>query len=373
MVNGPRVVARNRFATVPDIEHMYYQQMKRCPRCGRTKSLTDFHRTRLRRDGRQPYCKACRAEIDHAIYMRRRAAGVERRPPERSSYHWILSLKAGRPCADCGTAYAPQAMQWDHRPGTLKLGTISGDLRGRDQQVILDEIAKCDLVCANCHSARTEARRDRHPHDGPKGIRRRRHAIDVVAAPSSPELLRPCAKCRELKPPAAFHRSRTGQFSYCIKCRREYDRRYYAERGRAPRLERHRTRMSRERDWLQELKAGRPCADCKLIFPAYAMQWDHLPDKVKIDDISRMVGRSRAVVISEIQKCELVCANCHAIRTARRATKRYATGFPLITVDRERVQETIGVYRLRIVRTPVGVAGLEPAKSSCSQSRRSTN
>jgi len=49
-------------------------------------------------------------------------------------------------------------MQFDHRPGTIKLGTISGDLRGRPRHVILDEIAKCDLVCANCHFVRTHER-----------------------------------------------------------------------------------------------------------------------------------------------------------------------------------------------------------------------
>jgi hypothetical protein len=46
-------------------------------------------------------------------------------------------------------------MQWDHLPGNLKLGNISTDLRGRSRQEILDEIAKCELVCANCHAIRT--------------------------------------------------------------------------------------------------------------------------------------------------------------------------------------------------------------------------
>jgi hypothetical protein len=49
----------------------------------------------------------------------------------------------------------PQVMQWDHLPGHLKLGNISTDLRGRSRQEVLDEIAKCELVCANCHAVRT--------------------------------------------------------------------------------------------------------------------------------------------------------------------------------------------------------------------------
>ena len=46
-------------------------------------------------------------------------------------------------------------MQWDHRPGTEKLGEIGGDFRTRTRLEILAEIAKCDLVCANCHAIRT--------------------------------------------------------------------------------------------------------------------------------------------------------------------------------------------------------------------------
>ncbi len=125
-----------------------------------------------------------------------------------------------------------------------------------------------------------------------------------------------------MKPLAAFPRSRTGQLSYCTNCRRDYDRRYYAERGGPPRRERQRTRKAREREWIESLKAGVPCADCKGIFPCYVMQWDHLPGRKKIADISRMAGRARELVVAEIAKCELVCANCHAIRTAQRATKR---------------------------------------------------
>jgi len=73
---------------------------------------------------------------------------------------------------------------------------------------------------------------------------------------------------------------------------------------------------------MRALKERASCADCKGAFPGYVMQWDHLPGQEKIADISRMAGRTRAVVLAEVAKCELVCANCHAVRTARRATKR---------------------------------------------------
>jgi hypothetical protein len=50
--------------------------------------------------------------------------------------------------------FPPEAMQWDHLPGTDKRGDVS-TLRGLSKQAVLDEIAKCELVCANCHVMRT--------------------------------------------------------------------------------------------------------------------------------------------------------------------------------------------------------------------------
>jgi hypothetical protein len=69
------------------------------------------------------------------------------------------------------------------------------------------------------------------------------------------------------------------------------------------------------------LKEGRACADCGGIFPSFVMHWDHLPGHVKIAEISAMVGRRREVVIEELAKCELVCANCHVMRTVTRARR----------------------------------------------------
>lgn len=129
--------------------------MKRCPRCGETKPHSEFHLSRRRRDGLQSICKSCRAVIDHDRYERQRGTRVPTRTWERGRRLWLLSLKTGRPCTDCGKIFPPQVMQWDHLPGNLKLGNISTGLRDRSRQEILDEIAKCELVCANCHALRT--------------------------------------------------------------------------------------------------------------------------------------------------------------------------------------------------------------------------
>lgn len=46
-------------------------------------------------------------------------------------------------------------MQWDHLPGFEKIGELSGSWTGRTEEEILGEIAKCELVCTNCHAIRT--------------------------------------------------------------------------------------------------------------------------------------------------------------------------------------------------------------------------
>lgn len=127
--------------------------------------------------------------------------------------------------------------------------------------------------------------------------------------------------CREWKPESDFHNSRTGQFSYCKDCRRAYDRRYYHERGKAARRKRQRDRMVAIRAWVSELKRDVPCADCGGSFPGPVMHWDHLPGHIKVGEISVLAAeRGRMIVLEELKKCELVCANCHAIRTSRRKT-----------------------------------------------------
>jgi uncharacterized Fe-S radical SAM superfamily protein PflX len=73
------------------------------------------------------------------------------------------------------------------------------------------------------------------------------------------------------------------------------------------------------------LKDGVPCADCGVLFPAWVMHWDHLPGYEKVDELSEMlINRSRTLVVEELKKCELVCANCHVMRTISRSGRSSA-------------------------------------------------
>ena len=51
-------------------------------------------------------------------------------------------------------------MQWDHLPGEEKYSDVSNLLRRLSKDRVLKQIAKCELVCANCHAFRTVVRRE---------------------------------------------------------------------------------------------------------------------------------------------------------------------------------------------------------------------
>jgi hypothetical protein len=63
----------------------------------------------------------------------------------------------------------------------------------------------------------------------------------------------------------------------------------------------------------------RPCSDCGGVFPSYCMDFDHAGAK-KTGNISNMAKkvwsrRDIAKVIEEAKTCDVVCSNCHRIRT----------------------------------------------------------
>jgi hypothetical protein len=61
-----------------------------------------------------------------------------------------------------------------------------------------------------------------------------------------------------------------------------------------------------------------PCTDCGGRFPYYVMDFDHTgADKSQL--VSKLVnfGATQRLV-DEMAKCEVVCANCHRVRTWRR-------------------------------------------------------
>lgn len=75
------------------------------------------------------------------------------------------------------------------------------------------------------------------------------------------------------------------------------------------------TYLLERRHWFNSLKSN-PCTDCGYIFHPSAMDFDHVRGK-KLVGIAQMLGWRMKRVLTELAKCELVCANCHRVRTLR--------------------------------------------------------
>ena len=70
---------------------------------------------------------------------------------------------------------------------------------------------------------------------------------------------------------------------------------------------------------LDDLK-NKPCLDCGNVYPPCCMDFDHIKPKYK--NVGHMTNGAYSKMILEIDKCELVCSNCHRIRTNKRRLER---------------------------------------------------
>lgn len=71
--------------------------------------------------------------------------------------------------------------------------------------------------------------------------------------------------------------------------------------------------------YVQQYKQERGCTDCKIMYPYWILELDHLPEFTKIGNVATMVAtHSFEDVKAELAKCEVVCANCHKDRTRNR-------------------------------------------------------
>ena len=67
---------------------------------------------------------------------------------------------------------------------------------------------------------------------------------------------------------------------------------------------------------LRRYKEESGCADCGGKFPHYVLEFDHLPGYKKVDNVYRVLKKYGVESAwMEIEKCDVVCANCHKIRT----------------------------------------------------------
>jgi len=94
-------------------------------------------------------------------------------------------------------------------------------------------------------------------------------------------------------------------------------------------LDRNKRLYEEKRARLTELKNA-PCADCGLRYPPFVMDFDHREDVEKLGNVGALLRKwSWKRLLTEIEKCDIVCANCHRVRSARRGGWSGAVGVSL--------------------------------------------
>ncbi len=72
----------------------------------------------------------------------------------KAPYKYMVEMK-NKPCADCHIQYHFSAMDFDHLPKFKKNFGIAQGALNASLQEIKAEIAKCEVVCSNCHRVRS--------------------------------------------------------------------------------------------------------------------------------------------------------------------------------------------------------------------------
>lgn len=130
---------------------------KICTHCKASLPITDFRFKNISKNRRYSYCYTCRQGITKDHYEEHKDAYLKRNARFRLRNSEIIREHKSKPCADCGIQYPYYVMDFDHRDGEVKLVNL-GNARSMTRPQILKEIAKCDVVCSNCHRERTYQR-----------------------------------------------------------------------------------------------------------------------------------------------------------------------------------------------------------------------
>lgn len=78
----------------------------------------------------------------------------------RERIRGLVRVAKSKPCADCGATFPEYVMEFDHKPEFKKSFRLaSAAIYSSSEGRLREEIAKCDVVCANCHKIRTHTRR----------------------------------------------------------------------------------------------------------------------------------------------------------------------------------------------------------------------
>lgn len=97
-------------------------------------------------------------EAQRRYYQRNKQKYLDYARATQERYKEIVRALKEHPCTDCGVEYPYYVMDFDHRPGEKKEYEIARIHFWKSRAIIDREVAKCDLVCSNCHRERSYQR-----------------------------------------------------------------------------------------------------------------------------------------------------------------------------------------------------------------------
>lgn len=134
-----------------------------------------------------------------------------------------------------------------------------------------------------------------------------------------------CSKCKSVKPIEEFNfrnRLRGIRLPYCRDCGKKLTQDHY-RRNKRQYIERSVRAKEKRREYVRQMKS-RPCADCGIQYPFYVMDFDHREGETKAFEMNHVNYVTMRAIKEEIEKCDIVCANCHRERTYQRVMQRQA-------------------------------------------------
>lgn len=131
-----------------------------------------------------------------------------------------------------------------------------------------------------------------------------------------------CGGCGLIKSLEEFRlksRATEKRSAKCIVCDQAYQRDWYLKNRErhAARAGERRTRWRAHLTQLIDDAKNVPCSDCGGRYPSYVMDFDHVAVD-KLANVANLRTGSLERLLGEMRKCDVVCANCHRLRTRSR-------------------------------------------------------
>jgi len=121
-----------------------------------------------------------------------------------------------------------------------------------------------------------------------------------------------CSRCKVVKDLSQFGIRKTGKRqSLCVSCNKEYHKEHY-RKNKETYLTNNKHRAQRRLLWLSNLKNTLCCEVCGESRPV-CLDFHHMDATTKDRNIGSTFGWSIARLEREIDKCKVLCSNCHRI------------------------------------------------------------